>query len=230
MANIPSTKRLQIDKATRTMVIVASIAAFVTIFTIISGHNLLTVLSYQNRVINAKSDNLNKLKNDITSSNQLLNSYQTFVNTNTNLLGSPSTGTSQNNGDNAKIILDALPSVYDYPALITSLQGLLSNQGVNIGGITGSDQQATITPSSGAATAITTASPGTAVAIPFTFTVDGPYQNIQNLIKVFEKSIRPMQFKTISLSGSQSDVALTVSAQTFYQPAIKFNLTTETLK
>ncbi|MEI9913750.1 MAG: hypothetical protein WDN66_01975 [Candidatus Saccharibacteria bacterium] len=66
--------------------------------------------------------------------------------------------------------------------------------------------------------------------MPFTFTIDGPYQNVQNVIGIFEKSIRPFQFQTLTLSGDQSDVNLTVTAQTFFQPAKQFNITTENVQ
>jgi hypothetical protein len=238
MANTPSLKRIQIDKATSNMVIAASIAAFILIFTIISSHTLLKVLSYQNRVINAKSADVTTLNNDLTASHQLINSYQKFVSPTTNLLGSPSTGSGQNNGDNAKIVLDALPSVYDYPALTTSIQNMLTNQGVTINSITGTDQQASVTPSTSTSSAAaapatpstTSTNVGSAVGMPFSFSIEGPYANLQNVIKTFERSIRPFQIQTLDFSGDQSNITLTVSAQSFYQPATGFNVTTETLK
>ncbi|HEY4963388.1 MAG TPA: hypothetical protein VIH90_01700 [Candidatus Saccharimonadales bacterium] len=237
MANTPSIKRIQIDKATRTMLIVVSISAFITIFVIIAGHSLLTLLAYQNRVITAKSAALTQLKADINTSKQLITSYQNFNGKDPNILGSSVAGSGPNNGNNAKIVLDALPSVYDYPALTTSLQGLLSNKGVNIGGIGGSDQEASISPSGSSSTTPTTvtATTGTptatnvggAVAMPFSISVDGPYQNVQNLLTTFQHSIRPFQFQTISISGNQSDLNFSASAQTFYLPATSFKITSK---
>jgi hypothetical protein len=220
MANSPSLKKIQINKATRTMLIVIAVASFISIFALIASHSLITVLNYQNRVISAKSTALNQLNTDVTTSKKLIVSYNNFNNQNPNILGSPITGTGQNDGNNAKIVLDSLPSVYDFPALVTSIQSLLSNQGVTISSISGSDLGTT---SSSSTTTASTA--GGATAMPFTFTVTGPYQNIQSVINTLQNSIRPFQIMTMSLSGDQSNISLTVSAQTFYQPAISFNIT-----
>jgi hypothetical protein len=234
----PSLKRLQIDKANTTMVVVMAVAVFVTIFSLLSAKTLLSELFYQDRVINAKSKALIQLKADVNAEQQLVASYEKFVGTPKNLIGGNSTGNSANDGDNAKIILDALPSQYDFPALTTSVQNLLTGQGLKVDSISGTDQQASLsggsTSSSTPAVTTTTAksSPpiGGTVAMPFQFSVDGPYAKIQSLVNAFESSIRPFQFQTVQLSGGQSDLTLTVTAQTFYQPQKDFKITTEKIQ
>jgi hypothetical protein len=208
-----SAKRKQIDKSANTMVTVASVAVFVTVFSLFSAHALLNKLTFQNHVISAKTTARNQLKTNIVTANRLSGTYQSFNDAQTNLLGTTVTGV---DNDNAKIVLDALPSIYDYPALTTSLQNLLSNQGVTIDSIGGTDESATIDPG---------ATGGAPVPMPFTFSIDGPYQNIQNVVNIFEKSIRPFQFQTMDISGDQSDITLSVTAQAFYQPATKFTIT-----
>jgi Tfp pilus assembly protein PilO len=222
MVSTPSLKKLQIDQATRNMIIAASVASFITIFCVIAGHSLLTLLSYQNKVITARQKALNQLNVDVTATKQLTSSYNNFNNSSPNLLGSPITGNNGNNGNNAKIILDSLPSQYDFPALATSLQALLSNRGVTVVGIGGTDSSA------GSSGSQSTSSSGP-VAIPVTFTVSGPYQNVQNLISATQSSIRPIQIQTLSLSGDQNNITLSATAQTFYQPAVKFNISSETV-
>lgn len=211
----PSAKREQIEKSMSTMITTGSVAIFLLIFCLFSSHALWDKLTFQNKVISDKTTARNQLNEDLAVANKLDSSYEKFNNTQINLLGNAVTG---EDNDNAKIVLDALPNVYDYPALTTSLQNLLSNQGVAIDSIGGTDESATI----GKTT--TSTSP---IAMPFTFSVDGPYQNIQNIINTFERSIRPFQFQTLTLSGDSADVSLTVSAQTFFQPAKKFTITTE---
>lgn len=241
MAATPSLKRLQIDKTTSRMVVVAAAAVFIVIFVLVSGHTLVSQMSYQNRVISAKQKALNQLKQDISANKQLVTAYKAFVGTPQNLIGGSTTGTGANDGDNGKIILDALPSQYDFPALTTSVQELLSSQGVNIDSISGTDEQASVSgggsssssSSSSTTTTTTTTSTesiGNAVPMPFQFTVDGPYANIQNVVTAFAKSIRPFQFLTMQLSGDESDLTLTVSAQSFYQPAQNFKITMENVK
>jgi hypothetical protein len=233
-----SMKHFQIDKANSTMVIIVAVASFLTIFSLLSCKTLYGQMQYQDRVATAQQVAVNQLQADVTASQQLVNSYSKFVNTSQNLIGGSTTGDSGNSGDNGKIALDALPSVYDYPALTSSVQYLLNSVGVNIDSISGTDEQATITPgsSSAAAAAPTTtaaasteATPGSAVAMPFEFSVDGSYSDIQNLLNTFQSSIRPFQFETIQLSGNQSDLTLSATAQSFYQPEKDFAITTETV-
>jgi type IV secretory pathway TrbL component len=247
----PSLKRLQIDKANSTMLIVLGVAVFITIFSLLSSKTLLGELFYQNRAVSAKEKALTQLKANVGAEQQLVTAYEKFVGSPTNLIGGATTGTATNDGDNAKIILDALPSQYDFPALTTSIQDLLSSQGVKIQSISGTDEEASVspsgstTPSTGTATATpatappaaaatttpAAATPATAaVAMPFQFSVDGPYANIESLVKTFEASIRPFQLQTVQLSGGQSDLTLTVTAQSYYQPQKDFTITKETIK
>ncbi len=213
-----SAKREQIEKSMSRMVMAAAIAVFLLIFSLASSHVLWDKLLFQNKLINADTIARNQLQADVSAANQIAKSYEKFNVAQSNLLGSTVTG---EDNDNAKIVLDSLPSTYDYPALVTSLQALLSNQGVTIDSIGGTDESATIGSSS---------SSGQPVAMPFTFSVDGPYQNVQNVVSTFEKSIRPFQFLTVNLSGNQSDVNLSVTAQTFFQPSKQFKITTETIQ
>jgi hypothetical protein len=236
MAKI-SMKHLQIDKSNSRMVLVVALASFFTIFFLLSSKTLYHQMGYQNRVATAQQTALNQLTSDEAASKQLESSYTKFVNTTQNIIGGSVTGDAGNSGYNGKIVLDALPSTYDYPALTSSIEYLLSNAGVNIDNIGGTDEQAdvasngTLSASPDAPTPTTgTAVPGTAVAMPFTFSVDGPYANIQNLLTIFQTSIRPFQFQSIDLTGSQNDLTLTATVQSFYQPAQKFNITTEAVE
>lgn len=233
-----SEKQIQIDKTMDNMFTIAAVAIFVTIFCLFTAHDLWSKLVFQNHIITAKSTAKNQLNEDVASANKLTTAYENFNQSQVNLLGAQVTG---KDNDNAKIVLDALPSSYDYPALISSLYNLLGSEGVTVNSIGGSDQSATLgagSSTSAAATATPTSSTvasatpssDTSIAMPFTFSVSGPYQNIQNVITTFEKSIRPFQITALSLSGDQSNISLSVSAQTFFQPSTKFNITQESVK
>jgi len=50
-------------------------------------------------------------------------------------------GSGDNDGSNSKIILDALPSTYDFPALASSLEKLLASKGVPVSSLSGTDDQ-----------------------------------------------------------------------------------------
>lgn len=54
--------------------------------------------------------------------------------------------------------------------------------------------------------------------MPFQIQVTGAYTSIQALVDVLQRSIRPFQIQTLELSGDESSMSATITAQTFYQP------------
>ena len=223
MAQVFSTKHLLIDKANTMIVAVMAVAAFVIVSSLVASKTLLSQAGYQGRVIAAKKQALTQLKQDITASSTLVKSYQAFANTPQNIIGGNPKGSGDRDGDNAKIILDALPSKYDFPALATSLDKLLTDQGLTIDTISGTDKQLTEQNDQASASPVP-------IAMPFQVSVNGNYQAVENLVGTFEKSIRPFQFQTLLLAGGQNDLTLNVTAQTFYQPGKTLTITTEVIK
>jgi hypothetical protein len=218
-----TTKRALIDKANSTIVLVTGIAAFVFVFSLVSSKTLVSQATYQNRVIGAKRDARDRLKDDITAGKQLSDSFTTFNSSPQNVLGGSSTGTGAKDGDNAAIVLDALPSSYDFPALVTSLEKIIGNSGAKIGNISGTDDEV-------AQSTNTSSTSPTPVAMPFQLSVTGNYQKIQKLIDEFEHSIRPFNIQTLQISGDQKDLTLSLTAQTYYQPAKSLNIRREVVK
>lgn len=217
------TKRTLIDKANSTMVIVTSVAAFVLVFSLVSTKTLISQATYQNRVISAKKAALKQLKDDNDAIKPLKASYDSFVSTAQNKIGGNPQGTGPKDGDNAKIVLDALPSSYDFPALATSIESLVTGQGLQIGSIGGTDDEV----NQAGNQISSTPQP---VPMPFQLTVTGGYSSIQNLMNAFQYSIRPFQVQTMEITGDQDKLTLTLNAQTFFQPAKSLNITTEVIK
>ncbi len=223
MANLPNGKRTLIDKANTRVVVVVSIAAFLAVFSLVATKTLISQARYQDRVISAKRDARDQLKKDIDAVSDLKSSYEAFTSTAQNAIGGNPSGAGSQDGNNAKIVLDALPSSYDFPALATSLETLVANQGVKINTISGTDDGAT-------QSANTSSSAPQPIAIPFTLSVTGSYPNVQKVISSLEKSIRPIQIQTLDISGSKDSLNLSVTAQTYYQPAKSLNITTKVIK
>jgi len=205
------------------MVIATTAAAFVLVFALVSGKSLIGQMAYQNRVISHKKTALTQLKADLEARDSLQRSYNSFVAENPNSIGGNPDGTGEEDGDNATLILDALPSYYDFPALTTSLEKITSGQSMSILGITGIDQEAT----EGANQSSPTPQ---AVAMPFEVEVSGSYQSVQTLTDVFQKSIRPFQIQTMQLSGDEGSMTADINAQTFYQPGKSLNIKSEVVK
>jgi hypothetical protein len=217
------TKRTLITKANSTMVIATGIAAFVVVFSAVACKTLISQASYQNRVTAVKKKALATLESDLAARDSLVASYKTFVSTPQNILGGNPKGTGDQDGDNAKIILDALPSKYDFPAMATSLEKLISSQGLVIMGISGTDEE--ITQSVNQATG-----DPQPIAMPFQLQVGGSYESIQNLIDVFGRSVRPFQVQKIEISGDEGSMTATIDAKTFYQPEKSLNIKAEVVQ
>jgi len=217
-------KRLAISKSNAQMVIVVAVAAFVSIFCLVAAHAVWGENTYLSRVISKQRSASNQLNHNISAFNQLSTAYQSFISTPTNVIGGQTSGTGTNQGSNAQIILDALPPTYDFPALATSLNQLLTSKGFPNASISGTDDQ--ITQQSN----VISPTP-TAVPIPFSFTIsNASYASVAQVITATEESIRPIQIDTLSLTGGASNMTLSVTANTYYQPGKSVNITKQVVK
>jgi hypothetical protein len=193
-------------------------------FCLVASHALWSEDLYQGRVISAQNKAHVQLQANLKSVNQLVNSYESFVTSPTNVIGGSETGSAGNDGDNAKIILDALPNEYDFPALTTSIQGILNNLNLTVTSITGTDDEVNQASNTGS-------NSPQPVPIPFSFSIsNASYASIQQLFTNLQLSIRPIAIDTVTLSGSSSNLTATIDAHTYYQPGIKLTTTTKVVK
>lgn len=220
---IGSMKRVMIDKANARLVIVVSVAAFAAVFSLVAAKTLWSQAAYQGRVITAKQAALTQLEANVKAMDQLKPSYDAFVGATTNVIGGNSLGSGPQDGDNAKIILDALPSKYDFPALATNMETLVNDQSVQLTSISGVDDE--VAQSSN----VDSPSPQP-VEMPFQLSVTTDYAKVQALVGAFERSIRPIKIQTISIDGSQGKLTMSISAVTYYQPAKSLNIRSEVVK
>lgn len=221
-------KKLQIDKANQTIFVVLSVSVFVVIFCGFTLKALLIQRSYQAKVITQKEAALKQLLANVKAADELDASYQDFVGKPTNVIGGYATGQADRDGDNARIVLDALPSKYDFPALVTSLEKILNDPAYNITGITGTDDEI-------AQTAIAQNGSGAPqpVVIPFSIGVKGSPEAIAKLIVTLEHSIRPIkvtQFKLNTATADDKSLDVSITANTFYQPEKVYTITTKDVK
>jgi hypothetical protein len=218
------TKRLKIDKANTVLVASIAVSAAVIVFTLVASKTLVSQYNYQNRVIGAKRAADTQLKTDVTAATSLINSYKNFVNTPTNVLGGSSTGSNTNDGNNAQIILDALPDKYDFPGLLSTFYNLLKSTGVTIATVSGSDEEISAEDTQSSSTA-------TPQVMPIAFSVTGSYSQITTLINTLQSSIRPINIQKLQLAAAtQNELSVTVNVNTYYQPDISFSIGTEAVK
>lgn len=218
-----STKRIAIDKAYATLVIAVAASAFVVVFSLVASKAMLDQRAYQSKVISKKEAALKTLESNIVAADKLTNSYNEFIGATTNILGGNPKGDADRDGDNARIILDALPSKYDFPALTTSIDKLLRDNGLAPTAINGTDDEVTQT----AAKADGNPQP---IEIPFDVEVKASNDQGKALLGLFERSIRPFKVQKLSISGNDKQLEFSISGITYFQPEKTLNLKKEAVK
>lgn len=221
---LTSAKRLAIDNTNAQLVVIVAVAAFVTVFCLMASKTVLSQNQYNSRVMSAKQKAYNQIQDNTAAFKDLQKSYESFNSTSTNVIGGIATGDTDNDGSNSKIILNALPSTYDFPALTSSLEKMLQDRGLKVSSISGTDDQVNQQSN------VSSPSPQP-VEIPFTFTVTGAnYNSVNELFKALESSIRPFQVDAIDVSGGGNNMSVTVQAHTYFQPARSITPTTKVVK
>ncbi|MEI6756202.1 MAG: hypothetical protein WCK80_04290, partial [bacterium] len=209
MANTSNSKEHNLlSKANAVTVGIVGVASFVVVFCLVASSSLFSQNKYQAKVASAKSKANSQLDANIKAYSDLNTSYKKFISNSPNAIGGNVNGTADNDGNNAKIVLNSLPSTYDFPALTSSLEKILHDRNITIKSITGTDAQAS-------QSAGESQSP-TPVAIPFVFTVSANYGSTQQLLVALQKSIRPIQIDSIAIAGASSDMTVTVNGHTYY--------------
>jgi len=219
----PDTKRKAVDHTKAKLFLVVAAASAFSVFCLVASKSYLSQAGYLNRVAGAKEETLDQLKKNKTAVTSLVAAYKTFSSSDPNLLGGAKAGNGERDGDNGKLVLDAMPSKYDLPALASSLEKPL--KGYPIDTITGTDDSANQANNTSATTS-------GAVEIPFTVDASAAnFKAMEGLVLSFERSIRPFQFTAFEIqAGSGDSVKGVVTAKTFYQPEKSLQLGKKVVK
>lgn len=218
-----STKRLAIDKANARILLMVGIAAFIVVFAMVSSKALLDQRAYQAKVIGKKKIALKQLKANTEEVKKLTVSYQEFAGKTENALGGNPAGSGDKDGTNPKIVLDALPSKYDFPALATSLEKVLKDNQYQLEGIEGTDEEL-------AQAANDSSVKPKPVEMPFVVDISTTSSASKPLFQLFERSIRPFQIQSINLKGETGKLKITINGKTYFQPKKNFNVKMEKVK
>lgn len=212
-----SVKHAKLDKSQSTMLLVIALATVVVIFSLFATKALVTKGLYQRRALHARNDVVSQLKKNYSSAQTLFTQYKVFADQAPNILGGDPSGTGNTDGDNARIVLDALPSSYDAPALATSVEKILTDRSVTINSLSITDDPTT---NSDAAQATPKFKP-----IVFSFEGTTNFAGGTQLLQDFERSIRPFDLNTLDISGTDTALKLSVGMTTYFQPAKSLDLT-----
>ena len=215
-------KRAMIDKANASMLAIIGVTSFLVTFSLISCRALLSQGGYQGRVIKAKDTALKQLKENNKNISSLVSSYKTFANGPVNILGANPSGSGPLDGDNPKIVLDALPSKYDFPGLISGLGKLLAQGGYKTDSIGGTDDEVAQQDSG--------SDKPQPVEIPFPLTITTDYDGAHKLLLDLERSIRPIYVNQATFTASGSNVTVSLSAKTFYLPEKTLKISSKVIK
>lgn len=218
-----SAKRIAVDKTNASLIIIVGAAMFVTVFSLVAVKALYSQLTYQSKVINKKELTLKQVERNIQEVEKLNTAYKEFSGAAQNAIGGNARGTGDRDGENARIVLDALPSKYDFPALTTSLDKLVKSGGFSLNSITGTDDEVN---QSANQTSVTPQP----VDMPFTLEATINSSDGKPFMELLERSIRPIQVQKLSIAAQESQVKIEVSAKTYFQPEKKLNVTSEVVK
>jgi hypothetical protein len=216
-----SLKQLAINKDNTAILITVGLAAFIVVFSLVASNALLKQRTYQSKVITKKQAALKQLKTNANEVDKLKTSYQAFADSPTNVLEGNAKGTGDRDGENPRLVLDALPSKYDFPALATSIEKMFRQYSIE--SLSGTDDELA------QATAQTSTTPQP-VEIPFSIALNSSPQSSKDVLRLFERSIRPIQIKTLSIEAGSGQVKINADANTYFQPQKKFDVKLENVR
>ena len=210
-----STKHLQIQKASSTVFATVAIASVVVSFCLVFLNILWGTAQFNSRVHDKQEDVRDLLEDNLKAAPELEESFK-------NLEISASLIPEQpDDKKNSEIILDALPSKFDFPALVSSINNLAKETSVSLRSFQGTDVGEEAAQSSNRPEP---------VEIPFIIEVEGKYEAVKKFLRGIETSIRPFEVKKLNLSGTDGNMRVNVEAVTYYQPAFNLEVTTEVVE
>jgi hypothetical protein len=230
-----STKQIKIDKDNRNIIIVLAITSFIIVFTIVATKSLIVIYNYQNRVSSAIQTSLTQVTVDQSNINTLETSYKDFVSKPTNIIGGLSSGIGVNQGNNQKIIQDALPATYDGTEEVLSINNLFVGNGIKTDGVSVTGGSVTAPASGGSAAStvspVTTASTASLVPVQVAGSFSGSENDLNAFITKIQNCVRPFQINSITVSGTSGNLKMDMQLTTYYlSNNITVSTNTETVK
>ena len=219
-------KRQQIEKASKNMFIWVAGAAVILGMCVVLATSLFDRITYKQKIIGAKNETVGNLEQNIKVADSLKTQIR-ILNTNQALLDTPRLEDSEP----VSVILDALPSTANSSALGASLQQKL----LNVDGVT--IESLTVDPIPGVEDVNEESSSGDSTGgeneITFQFTVtvgSGQVNTLQNMLRKLERSIRTINLTSVTVEEQGSKITLSAEGRAYYQPAVKVELTEQTVR
>ena len=210
-----STKHAQIKQASTQTFIAVAVASVIVSMSLVSINILWGTSKFNNRVHNAQESARDVLKANLEAVGPLNESFERLE------IGSNLIPDQSGDKKNSEVILDALPSNFDFPELAASINNLAEKSGVVLESFSGIDL---------GAEAVQTSPNPEAQQIPFNLEVEGSYDSVSKFLRGIENSIRPIKVLTVGLTGTTNKLRATVTAETSYQPAFDLTIQKEAIQ
>jgi hypothetical protein len=211
-----------ISKDSTRIVAAVAVSVFIIVFCGFAIKTLFSQSLYHNRVISEKEKTKKQLEDNKKALEELKQSYDAFVNNSENILGGSPSGTGSIDGNNAKIVLDALPGQYDYPALSTSFEKILVDGGYKVDTLGGSEDTSIKAAPTGKAEPITVA---------YGFTITAPFAQTFTLLQTLERSIRPMNVDRLGIQvEADGGIRTQVTLHTYFTQQKAYELGSKEVK
>lgn len=217
-----TSKQTQAQRAKSTSMAIIIAASTIVVFCLVATNVMLSNAFHQRRVLADKQTAVKQLEVNINDINTLASQYKAFSSASTNIIGGSANGAGPSDGSNTQIVLDALPSQYDFPGLTASVEKILTNRSVQLQSISGTDNESA-----------TTAKPlpnPTPITMSFSFGATSSYRNIKRVFDDFQKSIRPFHVVSLQLSGTDAQMTVNASVNTYYQPTKTLSIISKEIK
>jgi len=222
-------KRTQIAKANRTMFMWVAIVSVVVGIASVTSIFLVQKIIFNAKIQTEKNKTIATLKTDNNNIADL-EAQVRVLDTNQALIDSKASPTDQP----VQVILDALPSDANSPALGASLQNKLlagipglTLETLQVDPVAGVESLSTDTTTVQAAP---TSGSSDQSQITFRFSVSGPDTALKKVLTNLELSIRTIDVTSLKIESQGSNQLLTVEARAFYEPVRTVQLTDKVVK
>ncbi len=207
-----SSKNMQIQKASTQTFIAVTIAAVVVAMALVALNFLWGTAKYNDKVQSRQEEARDTLESNVEVIPDLEEAYRVLE------LSGALTPDQEPEKENAEVILDALPTKFDFAELAASMENLAKKSSVQLEGFSGVDE------GSDASVAVPDPEP---LPLPFSVNVSGEYTAVAKFMRGLENSIRPMKVVSVSLTGTSNRLQATFNIETSYQPAFDLNIQKE---
>ena len=218
-----SIKHEIIDKNNNTVLLAVAGATFIFIFCAFAARALISQSLYHGRVIGEKEKTLEQVRSNLAAVEELKQSFDAFQLEPINIIGGNPSGEGPLDGNNAKLVIDALPSKYDFPALSSSFEKILKAGGYDIGSIGGAED-ISLSANVDAAGVVQP------VKIPYSFTVSADQTGTKTLLETLERSIRPMFVEKLVIQSGETILETRVTLHTYFAQSKTFQLGSKEVK